>query len=77
MFCRPIWGVAFIAYSGVNAFNHAMAAQSSELIGRIKGGFVCRMSTKLLSANQLAALSALVATPTTKAKASITLSAIF
>jgi hypothetical protein len=33
-----------------------------------------RMSTRSLSANQLAALSALIATPATKAKASITLS---
>lgn len=32
------------------------------------------MNTKSLSANQLAALSALIATPATKAKASITLS---
>jgi hypothetical protein len=32
------------------------------------------MSTRSLSANQLAALSALIATPATKAKASITLS---
>ncbi len=32
------------------------------------------MNTRLLSANQLAALSALIATPATKAKASITLS---
>ena len=35
---------------------------------------VYRMSTRPLSANQLAALSALIATPATKAKASITLS---
>jgi hypothetical protein len=32
------------------------------------------MSTRSLSASQLAALSALIATPATKAKASITLS---
>jgi hypothetical protein len=35
---------------------------------------VDRMNTRSLSANQLAALSALIATPATKAKASITLS---
>jgi hypothetical protein len=41
---------------------------------RIKGSIVYRMNAKSLSANQLAALSALIATPATKAKASITLS---
>ncbi len=41
---------------------------------RIKGSIVYRMSAKSLSANQLATLSALLATPATKAKASITLS---
>ena len=45
------------------------------LTRRIKGSMVDRMSTRSLSANQLAALSALIATPATKAKASITLSA--
>jgi hypothetical protein len=44
------------------------------LTGRIKGSIIDRMSTRSLSANQLAALSALMATPATKAKASITLS---
>jgi hypothetical protein len=44
------------------------------LTGRIKGSILYRMSTRSLSANQLAALSALIATPATKAKASITLS---
>jgi hypothetical protein len=47
---------------------------SRELPWRIKGSIVYRMSTRSLSANQLAALSALMATPATKAKASITLS---
>ena len=41
---------------------------------RIKCSIVYRMSTRSLSANQLAALSVLIATPATKAKASITLS---
>jgi hypothetical protein len=45
-----------------------------KLTGSIKGSMVYRMSTRSLSANQLAALSALIATPATKAKASITLS---
>ena len=45
-----------------------------ELTGRINGSMIYRMSTRSLSANQLAALSALIATPATKAKASITLS---
>jgi hypothetical protein len=40
----------------------------------IKGSMIHRMSTRSLSANQLAALSALITTPATKAKASITLS---
>src|SRR6202789_4748401 len=40
----------------------------------MKGSIIYRMKTKPLSANQLAALSALMATPATKAKASITLS---
>jgi hypothetical protein len=44
------------------------------LTGRIKGSIIYRMGTRSLSANQLAALSALIATPATKAKASITLS---
>lgn len=44
------------------------------LTWRIKGSIFRRMSTKALSSNQLAALSALVATPAGKAKASITLS---
>src|SRR5260370_3631146 len=47
---------------------------SKELTGRIKVSMVYRMATKSLSASQLAALSALIATPATKAKASITLS---
>lgn len=50
------------------------ARQPSGLTGRIKGSIIHRMSTRSLSANQLAALSALIATPATKAKASITLS---
>jgi hypothetical protein len=45
-----------------------------QLMGSIKGSIIYRMSTRSLSANQLAALSALIATPATKAKASITLS---
>jgi hypothetical protein len=45
------------------------------LTGRIKGSIIYRVSsTRSLSANQLAALSALMATPATEAKASITLS---
>ncbi len=47
---------------------------SGKLLGRINGSIVCRMKTRSLSANQLAALSELIATPATKAKASITLS---
>lgn len=45
-----------------------------ELIWRIKGSIIYRMRTRSLSASQLAALSELIATPATKAKASITLS---
>jgi hypothetical protein len=51
-----------------------IAGYSGELTGRINGSIIYRMNTRSLSANQLAALSALIATPTTKAKASITLS---
>jgi len=42
--------------------------------GRIKGSMIYRMHSRSLSANQLAALAALMATPAAKAKASITLS---
>ena len=50
------------------------AGRSRRLTGRINGSIIHRMGTRSLSANQLAALSALIATPATKAKASITLS---
>lgn len=48
--------------------------EGNRLTWRINGSTIHRMSTRSLSANQLAALSALIATPATKAKASITLS---
>jgi hypothetical protein len=51
-----------------------LEVSSRALAWRIKGRIVYRMSTRSLSASQLAALSALIATPATKAKASITLS---
>jgi len=44
------------------------------LIWRIKGSILYRMGARSLSAKELAALSALLAMPATKAKASITLS---
>jgi hypothetical protein len=44
------------------------------LIWRIKGSMLCSMSVKTLSPKQLAAVSALMAAPASKAKASITLS---
>jgi hypothetical protein len=49
-------------------------SRPGELTGRIEGSTIYRMNTRSLSAAQLAALSALIATPATKAKASITLS---
>src|SRR5258705_6143257 len=72
-----------LAGEGARPFYHSMRLRnrgiwaglvSKELTGRIKGSMFHRMSTRSLSANQLAALSALIATPATKAKASITLS---
>jgi len=72
-----------LAGEGARPFYHSMRLRnraiwaglvSTELTGRIKGSMFYRMSTRSLSANQLAALSALIATPATKAKASITLS---
>jgi hypothetical protein len=47
---------------------------TDHLIGRMKCSILCSMPTKTLTPNQLAALSALLAKPAGKAKASITLS---
>jgi hypothetical protein len=59
---------------GLTLLRHSLQGSRGGLTGRIKGSIVYRMGTRSFSANQLAALSALIATPATKAKASITLS---
>jgi hypothetical protein len=54
--------------------DRAVSALYRAITRRIKGSIVYRMNARSLSAHQLAALSALIATPATKAKASITIS---
>jgi hypothetical protein len=71
---KPVTATANTGNLRVIRETHRRRIVEGELTGRIQGSIVCRMSTKSLSANQLAALSALIASPATKAKASITLS---
>ena len=59
---------------GSTLLHHILQGSRGRLTWRIKGSMLYRMATRSLSANQLAALSTLIATPATKAKASITLS---
>ena len=54
--------------------DRAVSVRYRESTRMIKGSIVYRKHTRSLSANQLAALSALIATRATKAKVSITLS---
>jgi hypothetical protein len=58
----------------LNAVAPEIVGSLGYLTGRIDGSIIYPMNTKALSANQLAGLFALIATPATKAKASITLS---